>query len=120
MRRARRFSPGRDKLDAAPHQFGDLIPIDLADVQAERDPTARANIGGKIKSLGLRRGQCLVLAGQNFAGDRDDAISVMIVQKIREGLLAREKLGVAAEHLALGAGEREADFRDAREARVFG
>src|SRR5581483_9004412 len=73
----------------------------------------------QVETLRLRGGERLVLAGQDFAGDRDDGVSVMIVQKICERLLARQKLCMAAVHLALSAGERQADLRDAREARVL-
>ena len=38
---------GRDQSIAAHNEFSDFVPIDLAAVQAQRDPASRPNIGGK-------------------------------------------------------------------------
>src|ERR1017187_1708042 len=35
----------RDQLVAAYHQFGHLVPVQPADIQAERHPTARSDVG---------------------------------------------------------------------------
>ena len=47
----------------AEKQVADLVPVDLAGVEPESDPAARADIGWDVVSLGLRRGERSVLAG---------------------------------------------------------
>jgi hypothetical protein len=44
---------GCDQCVAAQQQFAHFIPIHLAQIQPERDPAPRCDVGGKIKSAGL-------------------------------------------------------------------
>jgi len=79
---------------AAPQQFPHFGPVDFARVQPEGYPTLRCEVRGEIKSARLGISQRLVIAGQYLAGYRHDAITVMVVEEVGEGLFPHQKLRV--------------------------
>src|SRR5215469_11267558 len=85
---------------AAEQKLFYFIPIDFAGVEAERHPSARCDVGGKIEPAGLGLGQPLVVVGQHLAGDGDNSVSVMVVEKVGEGLFSDQELGVRSVHFA--------------------
>jgi hypothetical protein len=111
--------PGSDKGVAAEEKIGDFVPVDFADVEAEGDPASGCEVGREIESarLGFREG--LVVAGEDFAGDGNDAVAVMVVEEISEGLFADEELRVGTMNEARGFRKRKGDFGEMREAGVF-
>jgi hypothetical protein len=111
---------GRDKLVAATDEFRNFVPIDFTDVQAECGPSFRCEIGGQKKSAGLSGGERFVVSGENFAGDSDDAVSVMVVEEIGKRLFSNQEAGVLAVVPARGLGKRKADFGKPDQATVFG
>lgn len=74
----------------------------------------------KIKSGGLSLHQRLVVAWQYLASDRDDAVSVVVIQEVRKGLFPDQKLRVRSVDLAGSLRERERNLGQAGQARVFG
>ena len=64
------------------------MPGDFGEVEAESDPAAWADVGGEIVALGLSFGEGGIFSGEDFAGDGDDAVTVMIVEKVGESFLA--------------------------------
>lgn len=87
-------SLGCDQCVAAQQQFPHFVPIDFARVQSERDPALRCDVSGKIESVGLGLSQRLIVAWQYFAGDRNNAVTVMVIKEISKGLFSDQKLGV--------------------------
>jgi hypothetical protein len=82
----------------------------LAHVQSQRDPALRCDVGGQIKSARLRLRQRLVVAEEYLAGDRDDAITVMVIEEVSESLLPDEKLRVRSVNLASGPRQRKSNL----------
>ena len=97
----------------------DFVPIDFAGVEAERNPSARGDVGREIESLGLSLSQPLVIARQDFAGNGDDTIAVMVVEEVGESLFLHQELGMRAVDDSYCLGQGEGEFGDAGEARVF-
>jgi len=95
---------------AGEQEFADFVPIDFADVEAEGDPAARADVGGQVVALGLRSGEGGVFSGEDFAGDGDDAVAVMIVEEVGEGFLAHEELRVGGVDFASGFRESQGEL----------
>src|SRR5215510_3697316 len=85
----------------------------------QHDPTFRCEIGGQIKSSRLSLSERFVIAGQYLAGNCDDAITVMVVEEIREGLFANQKLRVRSVNLARNLRKRERNLGETSEAWVF-
>jgi len=85
---------GGDEDVTGQQQISHFGPVDLASIKAERYPSSGRHICRKIESARLSFNKRLVLARENFAGDSHDAIAVVVVEKIGEGLLADEKLRV--------------------------
>ena len=101
------------------YQFLDFFPVDLADIQAKADPSARADVGGHVELLRIGGDEGGVVAGKDFAGDSDDAVAVVIVEEIGEDLLADFEAGVTAHHFPGRFGQRETDLGEAREPAAF-
>ena len=101
---------GSDKGVAAEDEIGDFVPVDFADVEPESDPASGCEVGREIEParLGLREG--FVVAGEDFAGDGNDAVAVMVVEEVGEGLFANEKLRVGTMKEARGFRRRKGDF----------
>ena len=74
-------------LDDARH----LSPIDDADVETQTEPAARTDVGRQVESRGLAARAIRVLAKLRLHANGDDAVAVMVVEKIREHFLAHEK-----------------------------
>jgi len=110
---------GSDQDVAPQQQLSDLVPIDLSHIKPQRDPAFRGNIRGEIKSAGLSLDQRLVVAGQYLAGNRDDTVSVMVIEEIGERLFADQEPRVRSTELARGLGQREPNLGQLREARIF-
>src|SRR5271169_5904920 len=79
---------GRNENVAGGKQIGNLVPIYFADIEAKSDPTFRANVGRKIESILLSGDKRGIFRRHDFARDRDNAVAVMVVEKIGEGFLA--------------------------------
>lgn len=110
---------GRGQPVAAGDQFFGFLPIDRAHIQPQRDPAARSDISRQIKPFRLRADQLGVVAGQNLAGHRDNSIAVMVVQEVRKNTFSRTESRMVAAVPAFGFGQRQADFRETREVRMF-
>jgi hypothetical protein len=107
----REQTAGRHEAIAARDEFGDLVPIDGAAVQTERDPASGSDVGGKVKVLRLGRRKRGVIARQSFRRNRDDTVAVMGVEEVGEGFLPDHEDGMFAAVPARGFGKREAYFR---------
>jgi len=70
---------------AAADQLRYLTPFDLSCFQAKRDPSWRPNLREQIKP-----GGSAAFARQRLACAGPSAIAMMVVQQIREGLLAHQ------------------------------
>jgi hypothetical protein len=81
------------------------VPVDFGKVEAESDPTAWADVGREVVALGLGFGEGGVFTGENFAGDGDDAVTVVIVEEVGESSFADLERGVGAAEFARGFGE---------------
>jgi hypothetical protein len=104
---------------AAEEELADFVPIDFADVEAESDPSARADLGGQVIALGLSDGQSGVFSWEGFAGDGNYAITVVVIQKVGECSLADEKGRVRSVDYALRFRKSESELSKACEARIF-
>jgi hypothetical protein len=96
-----------------------LRPIDGAEVQPQTEPTPRANIRGKVEAPRLARCAINVFAERSLAAYRDNAIAVVIVQKVGEHSGANSKVGVISAHAPFGFRQGEADPRQFRQSGVF-
>lgn len=79
----------------------------------------RSGIGWQIESAWLSLGQRLVVGWQNLVRHGDDAIAVMVIEKISEGFLPDQELRVPPAHLSLRLGKRERNRGQLRESRIF-
>lgn len=89
---------GSDQLVAGEEKIADFVPVGFAAVEAERHPPSVSEIVGQVVAARLRGDQRGVFSRQDFAGNADDAVAMMVVEKVGEGLLADEKLSVRAVH----------------------
>jgi hypothetical protein len=108
-----------EEVVAGEDEVGDFTPIYFAEIEAERDPTLVREISRRVELFGIGADQRLVIAGENFAGEADDAIAVMIIEEVGESFFADDETCVRAVKPASGFGKGESDFADANEARVF-
>ena len=111
---------GGDEDVAAAHQLPDFVPVDFAGVETQGHPTSRPDICRKAKTVRLGGHEGLVVARQRFAGEGDDAVAMMIVEKVREYFLADEKGDVPAVKLVRSFRQGLRDLDQARQARVLG
>lgn len=65
-----------------------------------RDPAFRCDVSEEIKSAGLSLSQRRVVAGKDLAGDRDNAVTMMVIEEVSEGLFPNQKLCVRSVNLA--------------------
>jgi hypothetical protein len=86
---------------AAEDKLADFVPIDFSGVEAEGDPPARTDVCGQVIALGLSSGKGGVFSWENFAGDGNYAITVVVIQKVGERFVADEKGRVRAVDLLL-------------------
>lgn len=100
---------------AAVEEFFDFIPVDGGAIEPEADPAARTDIGGHVELARAGFDQKSILAGEDLAPEAEDAVAVMIVEKVGEDLFANEKSNVIAFCLAGYGRQREADFSDSLE-----
>ncbi len=73
---------------ASEEEVADFGPVDFGEVEAEGDPAAWADVGGEVVASGLRFSEGGVFAGEDFAGDGDDAVTMVIVEEVGEGFFA--------------------------------
>ena len=110
---ARRSAPaplGSDQSVAVGHQFLNLVPVNLANIQPQRDPTSRANVSGQVKSLRIGSCQRRVVSRQHLATDGNDPVSVMIIQVVSEDPLPDPECGMSSVVLALGVRQSQTYF----------
>src|SRR4051794_29557854 len=105
---------------SAADQLGDFFPVDFAGVEAEGDPTAGSHVSREVEAIGLGGGQRLILTGEDLAGYRDNAVAVMVVEEVGEGLFADQELRMATLKLARDLGQGKAELREADQAAIFG
>jgi hypothetical protein len=113
-------SLGCDEEVAAQQKFPHFVPINFADVQTQCDPASRCNVRRQIKPAGLRFSERLVVAGKDLARNGDDTVSMVIVEKVSEGLLPNTKLRVGSVDFAGSFGKCESNLSDSHQAWVFG
>src|SRR5690349_10870410 len=73
---------------AALYDLGDLAPSDAAAIEPHAEPSARPDVRRQVEPLGVEPGAIDILATLRLHADRDDAVAVMVVEKIRENLAA--------------------------------
>lgn len=112
--------PGCDQNIASLQQIPHFVPVDFSPVEPERHPPFRSDVSGKIESFRLSLDQRFVVAGLHFARHSDDAVSVMIVQEVSEGLFPYQELRMGSGGHPRGIRKGQSDLRQAGEARVFG
>ena len=83
------------------HQFPDFVPVNLSNIQPERDPSPRPNVRGQVKSLRIGSRQRRIISGQHLARDGYDPISMMIIQVVSEGPFPDSEGGMLPVVLAL-------------------
>jgi len=83
------------------HQLADLVPVNLSNIQPQRDPPSWANVRGQVKSLRIGSRQGSVISRQHLAGDSNDPVSVMVIQVIAEDPLPDPEGGMLSVVLAL-------------------
>ncbi len=98
----------------AGYQFFYFLPIHFADVETKAYPAARTDVGGQVVFHRVRRHEDLVVAGEGFAADGNDAVAVMVVQEIGEDFFADAEAGVVSLQFPGGFGKGKADFRQFR------
>ena len=99
-------------------QFRNLFPIHLAHIETQSHPTSRPDVGRHVEPRRVGSDQRVIVAGQDFAAEADNAISMMVVQEICEGFSAYPERRVAPGILARCFGQGETNFRHPREARI--
>ena len=109
---------GGSKEIAAEEKFADFVPVDLAGVEAESDPSARTDVGGQIVTLGLSSGQGGIFSWKNFAGDGNNAVAVVVMQEVSESSFAHKKGSVGAMEFALGFGKSESKLGQSGKSRI--
>ncbi len=72
---------GSDLQIAGSNKVPDLSPIDLAAVEAEADPSSRADISGQIELARMSSHERIVFAGQRLGADGDDAVAMVMFRK---------------------------------------
>src|SRR5580658_6173444 len=97
--RSRRLSKrgeplGREQPVTPDDQLGNFVPVNLADIQAQRDPTAGSEVHRQVESCGIRGHQRGIVAADYFARHGNDAVAVMAIQEISELLLPDLETGV--------------------------
>ena len=95
---------------ASQEKIADLGPVDFGQIETECDPAARADVGREIVAFRLGFGEGSVIAGEDFAGDGDNAVAMMVVKKISEDFFADRKSGVGIFEFARGFGKSEREF----------
>jgi len=103
--------PGRGLQVAAGHQFFDFVPVHFSDVETKTNPTARAYVGGQVVFHRIGRNEDLVVAGESFAANGNDAVAVMVIEEIGEDFLSDTEAGVVSLQLPCSFGKGEADIR---------
>jgi hypothetical protein len=101
------------------HEIFNLRPIYRLAVQPQTEPATRANIRRKIEALRFPQRAIDVFAEGRFATHRDNAVAVVIVQKVGEHFAAYAKIGVIAARTPLGFRQGEANLRQFDETGVF-
>jgi len=79
---------------AAGYQFSHLFPVHFADVETKADPSARTDVRRQVVFHRIGRNEDLVVAGESFTADGNDAVAVMVVEKVSEDLLTDTETGV--------------------------
>ena len=97
---------GREQAVAADDQLGHFIPVNLADIQAQRDPTAGSEVRGQIESCVIRGHQRGIVAADYFGRHGNDAVAVMVIEKISELLLPDLETGVLTVAIHVGLRKR--------------
>src|SRR5262249_9810715 len=101
---------GRNQLITARDQFGHFVPIHCTYIQPERHPASWSDVSRQVKPVRLGGGQRYIVARQHLAGDRNDAIAVVVVQEICEDLLPDHEACVSSANLTGGLWKRKADL----------
>src|SRR5579863_960992 len=81
---------------AAGYQFSYFFPVHFADVETKPNPAARADVGGQVVFHRIGRNENLVIAGESFAANGNDAVAVMVVEEIGKDFLADMEAGMVA------------------------
>ena len=82
-------------------------------VKLESKPAAVPYIGWQVEPLRLATRTVNVLAKRGLAADRDNSVSVVIVEEIGEHLLANTKVSVVAVYCADNLRERHTQLAEA-------
>jgi hypothetical protein len=83
------------------------MPIDQVAIKPQPKPTSRPDISRQIKAFRVAADAIHILAEERFAAYRDDSITVMAIQVVREYLTAHSKVGVIAPNAPLAFWQRE-------------
>src|SRR5271169_3058735 len=100
----------RNQYIAQFHEVANLRPVDRVAVQPQTKPTPRPNVSRQIKTLWLAGSAIDVFPERRPAANRNDAVAVMIVQKISKYLAADAKIRMIARLAPLALRQRQTDF----------
>jgi len=73
---------------AGPEKIADFRPVDFGEIETESDPSARADVGREIVAFRLSFGEGGVFAGEDFAGNGDNAVAMAVIEEIGEYFFA--------------------------------
>ena len=81
---------------AADYEFSYFFPIHFTDIETKADPAARADVRRQVVFHRIGRDEDLVIAGESFAANGNDAIAMMVVEEVSEDFLADTEAGVVS------------------------
>jgi len=105
---------------ASQEKIADLGPVDFGQIETERDPAARADVSREVVAFRLGFGEGGVIAGKDFAGDGDNAVTMMVVEEISKDFFADQKGGVGIFEYARGFGKSQREFGETIENGIIG
>jgi hypothetical protein len=100
-------------------QSDDLIPIDVALIQADPKPTASTEVLREIESAGRPLHMFNMLAEPGLEAGGGDSVAAMILQKVGEYATAHPEICVVAAVGALGSGQHKARGAQKAQSPVF-
>jgi hypothetical protein len=92
------------------HDILHFMPIDHVAIKPQPKPTSRPNISRQIKALRVTTDAIHIFAEGSLAAYRDDSITVMAIQIVREYLTAHSKVRVITPNAPLAFGQRETNL----------
>jgi hypothetical protein len=82
---------GSDPAVTVPCELSNLCPIQPTDIQPKGHPAAGPNIGGQVEAHWVEGDPLLVLPRCRLPAEGHNAVTVVVVEKVRKDLAANAK-----------------------------